>query len=264
VSVEQLPGDREALRVRVPRDLTLNVAASIVCISQEVRRQLYRGTNWYLMRRPPVCVIYNTVDLAKVRAGVRDRESTRRSIGVGADAVVISNVGRFHPQKNQLRLVRAFAAIAEEEPRACLVLVGWGPLEEELRGEVRRLELQDRVVIAVERHDAVAIVAASDVFVFPSLFEGLGVALLEAMAVGTPIVASAIAPVTEVVQDGREALLVDPTNEETIARATLRLVRDHALAASLATAAGSRVEQHFQLDYAADAYERLFRQVARR
>ena len=264
VSVEQLPGDSERLHVRVVTDVTLNAAAAIVCISHEVRRRLYRGTNWYLLRRPPVHVIHNTVDVAAVRARVGDRAGVRKTVGVDADAVVVSNVGRFHPQKNQLRLVRAFATIAEAEPRARLVLVGWGRLEDEIRQEARRLGLGDRVVLAVERRDAPAIVAASDVFVFPSLFEGLGVALLEAMAVGTPVVASSIAPITEVVRDGREALLVDPRNEPMLASATLRILRDPALAASLTEAARDRVEQEFSLDRSADAYERVFRQVAAR
>jgi glycosyltransferase involved in cell wall biosynthesis len=261
VSVEQLPGGDEPLRVRMIRDLTLNAATSIVCISHEVRRQLYRGTNWYLLRRPPVHVVHNTVDVQAVRARAGDREHTRSIVGVGADAVVVSNVGRFHPQKNQLRLIRAFAAMAHEEPRASLVLVGWGSLEEALRREAWQLGIGNRVVIAVERRDAVAIVAASDVFVFPSLFEGLGVALLEAMAVGTPVVASSIAPITEVVQDGQEALLVDPLNEGMIGSAILRLVRDRALAASLAAAAARRVEEDFELRRAADAYEQVFHEV---
>jgi len=264
VSVEQLPGGSESFRIRVLRDVTLNAASAIVCISDEVRRQLYRRTNWYFVRRPPVHVIHNTVDVARVRALSGNRRAVRHSVGVDSDAVVITNVGRFHPQKNQLRLVRAFATVAAEEPRAMLVLVGWGPLDAELRREAEFLGLADRVVFAVEREDAVAVVAASDVFVFPSLFEGLGVALLEAMAVGTPVVASAIAPITEVVHDGLEAVLVDPLDEAAIARAILLLVRDRALARSLSAAATRRVEKHFELTRAADAYERLFRQVAAR
>lgn len=261
VSVEQLPGDCEPFRARLIRDLTLNAASAIICISEEVRQSVYRGTNWYLVRRPPVHVIYNSVAVARVRRSVGDRDATRQSIGVPADALLIANVGRFHPQKNQLRLIRAFARVADAEPRARLVLVGWGPLEEKLRRQVRQLGIEDRVAFAVERADAVAIVAASDVFVFPSLFEGLGVALLEAMAVGTPIIASSVAPITEVVRDGLEALLVEPSDESALERAIARLLGDSVLARSLADAARLRFEAKFELQRAADAYERLFAHV---
>jgi glycosyltransferase involved in cell wall biosynthesis len=255
VSTEQDRCDAYPLKVRLANELTLNGARAIVCVSKEVRRSLYRRTNPYLLRRANTRVIYNTVDLERLHDLRGSRDEIRSSLALAPDDVVIVNVGRYNLQKGQTYLLQALPLVLHEEPRVKLVLVGWGPLEERLRSEVAELGVEDEVVFAVERPDAGAIIAASDIFAFPSLYEGLGIALLEAMALERPCVASAIAPLTEVVRHGVDGLLVEPRDPSLLAEALLRLIADPAFASELARNARSRVETHFALPEAADAYE---------
>jgi glycosyltransferase involved in cell wall biosynthesis len=253
VSTEQRGGPWLPWKVRFLNDVTLNLAHTIVCISGEVRRTLYRRTNWYLRPRGNAVVIYNTVDLAAAdRALATDRRAKRAELGLAADDLVLVNVGRYEDEKGLPYLLRMLAQV----PRAKLVLVGWGRREADLRREADELGIADRVVFAVERTDALEIVAASDIFLFPSNCEGMGIALVEAMAMEKPVVASRIAPLTEVARDGVDGLLVPPRNPEALVDAVERL-GDPELAQRLARSARRRVEEMFALDTAVEAYERV-------
>jgi glycosyltransferase involved in cell wall biosynthesis len=263
VHTEQLPLDREKPWIRLVNELTLNAVPALVCISEEVRRTVSRRTNWYLLRRKRVHVITNSVDVARLEASSGEALQTRSELGLRQDDIVIVNVGRYDEQKGQTYLLKAMRAIVRKEPRARLVLVGWGPLEETLRAEVHELGLEDHVVLAVERPDAYRIVVAGDLFVFPSLFEGLGIALLEAMAAGKPVVATDIAPLTEVVRRDVDGVLVPAADPEAIATAVLGLLGDPVRMSALGQAARARVRAHFGIERSATAYERVFFGLAR-
>jgi glycosyltransferase involved in cell wall biosynthesis len=272
VSTEQIGATWLPIHIRVANDLTLNTSARIVCISREVRRTLYRRTNPYLLRRSNADVIYNSVDLNRLKSEIgtsldgdlRAAESAKRlELGLSPDDIVVTNVGRYHEQKGQAYLIDALAQVVERRSPVKLVLVGWGADEGALRARADARGVGDQVTFAIERADAPAIVAASDVFAFPSLYEGLGVALLEAMALRRPIVATDIAPLVEVVRDEVDALLVPPRDVQALASAVLRLVDDPAFAAALAASAQQRVRESFTVEHAASEYERVFEEVAR-
>jgi glycosyltransferase involved in cell wall biosynthesis len=263
VSVEQLPGDRYPFHVRLANDVSLNLVDAVICSSREVRRTLRRGTNWYLRTRPSV-VIHNTIDLERLEAERGERTPTRRGLGIAEDDVVFTNVGRFVPQKGLDVLIDAFPRIVEGEPRARLLLVGWGPMREELAGRASALGVADRVVVCLERPDAPAIIAASDAFLFPSHYEGFGIALAEAMALGVPVAASRVPPLNEIVRDGVDGLLVDPGDPEALAQAALVLAHDPVLRARMVASARARVRELFEVNGAALAYERVLAAVAQR
>jgi glycosyltransferase involved in cell wall biosynthesis len=119
-----------------------------------------------------------------------DASSVRAEFGVSPDSVVLGHVGRFDPQKNHLLLVKIAASVFRREPRARLVLVGDGPLRGSVEREATRLGIQQRIVFAGIRSDIPRVLRSFDVFVLPSLREGLPLVGLEAQAAGVPIVLS--------------------------------------------------------------------------
>jgi len=213
-----------------------------------------------------VTCIRNGIDLAAVNAS-QSKADVRRALGIDGDAFVAGTAGRFAPVKGHEHFVRAAARIVRERPDARFLLVGSGPLERELRALAHSLGI-DRACIfvdpAVDRRASVYdLIAALDVLVLPSLSEGTPMALLEAMALRTPVVASAVGGVPEVIADRVTGLLVAPRDDRALAAACLELAQNRLWAEMLATAARRRVETEFSSVRTGEAVARLYRDVAR-
>lgn len=163
----------------------------------------------------------------------RGRDAIRAEFGV-ADAELVVTVGRYAEEKNHALLVEALALLAGRRPRLRALLVGVGELEEELKAQVRRLGLDDVVAITGERADAIDITAAADVFALSSDWEGLPLAVLEALALGTPVVSTDVGGISDAVRDGETGLLVPPRDPEALAAALERVLADRELAERLA------------------------------
>ncbi|HVL90647.1 MAG TPA: glycosyltransferase family 4 protein [Actinomycetota bacterium] len=168
---------------------------------------------------PPgtVRVAPSSVELADIPRG-RDR-AFRDEIGIGEDVPLIGTVGRITFQKAPKDFVRAAAAVAAVRPDARFVMVGDGPMEAEARAEAARLGID--LLFTGFRDDAHRIAAAFDVFVMPSLYEGLGRALTEALASGRPVVASAVNGVADLVRPGATGLLSRPGDPAHVAECIL-------------------------------------------
>lgn len=132
----------------------------------------------------------NGVDVNRFAFDEEKRASARDELGLSDSTFLIGNIGRFSPQKNQTFLLRSFVKVAQRCPGAKLLLVGAGPLEGEIHAEVQKLGLTDRVIFLKNRSDTERLYAAMDVFAFPSIYEGLGIVLVEAQASGLPCVIS--------------------------------------------------------------------------
>ena len=134
-------------------------------------------------------VLYNGIDLEPFRCG-EDRASVRAEWGISATAMVAGHVGSFTPVKNHELLLRTFASLKRQVPNARLLLVGDGPLCRSMRALARTLECDEQIVFTGVRRDVPRLMRAMDVFLFPSLSEGLGLVALEAQAAGLPVIAS--------------------------------------------------------------------------
>ncbi len=132
----------------------------------------------------------NAIDAAKFRCNAQTALEARQALGIAADATVIGHVGRFNTQKNHTFLIEIFEQIRKREPGSVLVLVGGGNLEEKIRRQVAQAKLEDSVIFTGVRDDIPRLMQAFDVFLFPSLFEGLPVTLVEAQAAGLPCLTS--------------------------------------------------------------------------
>jgi glycosyltransferase involved in cell wall biosynthesis len=206
-------------------------------------------------------VIANGVDTVTFRPEVAVESATPLPIGEG---LMVVYTGRLIEAKGLLGLVDAWPLLLREVPDAHLALVGSGPLEAELRRRASPPPLAGRVHLTGEVSDVRPYLRAATAFVFPSWAEGLPNALLEAMAMGLPCVASDIAPIANMLTHGEEGLLVPVKSPEDLAGALARILKEPALAARLGRAARKRVEAEFSLERAVDALETLYRELASR
>ena len=191
-----------------------------------------------------------------------DRAELRAAFGWTDDYPVILNVARLVPQKGQRYVIRAMSGVKQTFPRARLVIAGDGwqrPLLEEL---IKEQGLQENVTLLGERQDIFSLLAAADIFVFPSLVEGLGNALIEAMAVGVPCVASRIPALREVTGDGSVALLAELQSPSSLTAGLLRLAEDRAFATALGESGRTWVRQRFNIQNSVAALESLYESVA--
>lgn len=169
-------------------------------------------------------IVQNAIDSQKFIADANIREKIRKALRVESKFVV-GHVGRMQPEKNHDFLIDVFAEIKKKKSDAELILVGTGPLEEKVKSKVAEKGLSDCVHFLGNRKDMNRIYQAMDVFVFPSLFEGLGIVAIEAQAAGVPIVCSeGLPPETDITPIYRKLLLSD--GEEKWANAALEMAQN--------------------------------------
>lgn len=216
--------------------------------------------------------VYYGIDPSPFEAAAAKSESNklelRASLGFEADDLVFICVARFAPQKAHEVLLQGFARASKDAPNLRLLLVGGDPFGdgvEKAKAEAKRLELGERVVFAGIRRDVPDLLAASDVFVMSSLWEGLGLVFLEAMATGIPVLATRVSAVPEVVVDGETGVLVHAGDAEDLARGFGELANDPNAIQRLADQGRRRVAEVFGLDRMVDEtlaiYERVVREA---
>ncbi|MCK5843501.1 MAG: glycosyltransferase family 4 protein [Victivallales bacterium] len=213
-------------------------------------------------------VVPNGVDAARFAVAAAARAKARTEMGFDDQAVFLS-VGRLSSEKGHSVLLEAFARFAASNPsggNARLLIVGDGPEMvnlKQLAAKLADIEFDEsamefgKVRFAGDCRDIRGFLAASDVFVLPSLYEGFGIVLLEAMAAGVPIIASRTGGVPEIVADGEGGLLVDPGDCDALAAAMLRLDSDRKLSASMSEAGKLTVER-YSLDRMLSGYFDLY------
>jgi len=169
-------------------------------------------------------------------------------------------VGRLSPEKGYPGLLKAFGGMVAEGFAARLTIVGDGPLRAQVEGEIAALGLEDRVDLrgALSEQDTLAAIAGADALVLPSLMEGLPVVLMEAMALGKPVIASCVAGIPELVREGETGLLFRPSDWGHLGEQMRRLVREPGLEAELGEAGRAAVAAEFAIDRAVEPLVPLF------
>ena len=241
-------GGGASLLYRWADRLVSPLTTATICVS-ELERET--GLAARTCRADRTVVIPNAVD---VRGAPRSRTTRRRPLLVA--------VGRLRPPKDFDTLLRALALLPDAQFDAAIV--GDGPQRRELEALLVQLGLEERVRLEGERRDVPALLARADVFVLSSRSEGLPVSVLEAMAAGLPVVASAVGGVAELVLDGETGVLVRPGDPEALAAALGPLLADPALRRRLGDAGRARAEAVFDLEACRRAHVELYlRELAR-
>jgi glycosyltransferase involved in cell wall biosynthesis len=187
------------------------------------------------------------------------RVSLRDELGLTNTDRLLVAVGNLYPVKGHRHLIDAVSLLVDRYPNLHVAISGRGDLEKELRTQARDRGLKSSVHLLGLRADVGAILAAADVFVLPSLSEGLPLALLEAMFAGCPIVASDVGEVRTALNDGRAGLLVPPGNPEALAAALDRLLRDPQEARRFGDRAGAHARAEYDLARMVDRYVDLYK-----
>lgn len=193
-----------------------------------------------------------------------NRHELRASLGVGPEDTLLAGIGRLERQKGFDYLIRAIAALPDDsKSRVRLVLFGEGAILEELQQQARRAGVSDRVLFAGFRPDIRELMAAIDVVVFSSLWEGLPIALLEAMAAARCIVTTDVPGNLEAVRDTREALVVPSRSVDRLSAALNAVITEPDLRLELGENSRRRFLERFAADQMVESYEALYREVLR-
>jgi colanic acid/amylovoran biosynthesis glycosyltransferase len=242
---DDVPGQQLALKMRE--------ADAVVCISQFARGQLMRisdPAHWSKLR---LC-----------RLGVAPSQF-RFALREGGPIPRLLCVGRLTPAKCQVLLVQACARLRDAGVAFHLTLVGAGPDRGRVEGAVAELGMQDRITLtgALNQNQVREQFAQADIFVLPSLAEGIPVVLMEAMASGVPCVTTPVNGIPELIEHERTGLLARPGDVESLTAQLRRLIEDPALRRPLALAARDKVVADFDLKRNVAALGRIFEQFPR-
>lgn len=202
-------------------------------------------------------VIHSGVDFAPFHREGRDPRAVRRELGIPAEGLVIGTLGRLTPIKGQADLVTAFAGVRRQVENAWLLLVGDGEERPALEQQARALGIEGRVVLAGWREDVAAMLRAMDLFAFPSLNEGMGKALVEAMYAGLPVVATRVGGIPELIEHNREGLLVPARRPELLEAALLELAQDPPQRCRLGQAAAQKARV-YSVEHMIEKLEALY------
>lgn len=224
---------------RVANLLTISRNREVIAVSAAVASSM-QIPGWLPLSLPHVEIVRHGADLSSVRSGLDARAGARVLLGLDTTDRVVGTVGNFTPKKDHDTLLRAIASLVGSGSDLKLVLVGSGPLEAELRSRAESLGIGDRVLFTGMREDVATLLPAFDVFALSSRFEGLPIALLEAMAACVPTVATAVGGIPEVITDGTDGLLVEPGAADELAAAIDLMLCDQLLATRIAVAGAER------------------------
>jgi len=223
-----------------------------------------------LNRRPlatiagrPAHLFHNALNVTRFQQPT-GQPLTRAELGLPTNAYLIGSVGRLRPQKGYPILLAAVAQVRQTLPHAHFVLIGDGELRPQLEAQVQQLGIADAVTFLGPRHDVEQLYGLLDLFVSSSLWEGLPTVILEAMAAGCPVVATAVAGSRDLVAHGERGLLAPPNDPTALAAALVQQAQTPATAQQMAQQAGHFVREHFSITAVARQHETLYAKLLQR
>lgn len=207
--------------------------------------------------------IYNGIELdkfEKVDVNVREK---RGQLSLPLDVSVVATVARLVPVKGHKYLIDAAAEVVKSIPQARFLFIGDGKLREELQEQAENLGLSSNILFLGWRKDVLEILPIIDLFVLPSINEGLGMVLVEAYAFGKPVVATNVGGIPEVVEDKKTGLLTPPKDSKKLAQAIIELLEDPKRAKKMGEEGKKKVITTFGVDVMVEKIERLYEELIR-
>lgn len=231
----------------------------VVAVSEKVRRECHVGP----LRKRDIPVIANGVAMPSAVAEA-DAEDIRQELNISSGHLLIGCVARLTREKGHIFLLEAFADVVRRSAiPVFLLLMGDGVEKEPLQQFCHRLGLQDRVRFLGHRGDVPAFLRQLDLFVLPSLSEGLPMALLEAMAAAVPVLSTTVGGIPDILDHGQAGVLVSPGDVPALAAAMLELIQDRDLRDTLALRGRLRVEAAFSRTSMCQRYEAQYAALLR-
>jgi len=232
----------------------------VVAISEAVKQHLRDD---FRIPEEKIALIYTGVETDRFSKDLTEEEKAeiRRKFGLENAAVIIGTIGRLSPVKGQEILLRAVNSILKGFPEAGILLIGDGPDEQHLKELVSELGIGKNVVFAKSVNDTKEALSIMDVFVLPSIKEGLGLSLIEAMACGRPCVASRIGGIENVIEEGKTGLFFTPGDAEGLAAAAKRILSDRLLRDILSKNGREKASRYFDIGKMTTKMEMLYKEV---
>jgi len=209
--------------------------------------------------------VYSGIELDRFQPVSEEKKTNlRRKWGLGELDAVVGIVSKLWDGKGHALLLDAFQEVRRAEEKARLMIVGEGYLLKDLRGLVDKYGLDGTVLFTGFQQDVAPLIATFDVAVLPSFFEGMGRVLLEAMAMGKPVVASRVGGIPDLVEHGVNGYLVRPGSVDELKDALLRILNNPPLARKMGQAGRQKIKSEFDALAMVDAIERVYRQLLSR
>ena len=217
-------------------------AAKVVPNCKAMKNILVRA---YKMPAEKITVIYNGIDLGGEAGKVSNSEALRGEFKLKQGDLILTTAGRLMEQKGHRYLIAAFEKLVAQIPPLVLLIIGEGPLESVLKEDAANRGLTDHVRFVGFREDFRSILLMSHIFLFPSLDEGFPYVIMDAMAAGLPVIATAVGGIPEAVVDGETGLLVPPHDVEQLYLASMHLLNDSDKRKKMGEKSRNRVEKLF-------------------
>lgn len=225
--------------------LLLRQCKKVIAVSEAIRANLVKAG----IRPSRIKVIENAIEDIQDSATVSQyRKKIRNLLGIAKQENVVGYVGRISPEKGLEHLIEAVCIMNRTGPLCKLLLIGEGPQEPQLRHMIREKGLNDDVLFAGFQEHVEEWLSVLDVFVLPSLTEGTPMVLLEAMANGIPVVATAVGGIPKIVRSNFNGLLVSPANPEELANGIRTVLSDEPMRTKMAAAAKDTIVARYNLD----------------
>jgi len=187
-----------------------------------------------------------------------DGASKRRELGIPEDAMLIGNVARLAPEKGHIFCLEAFKMVVDRFPKAKLLIVGDGILRPDIEAKIRESGLIGSVIMAGHRDDVPEILASLDISLHTSIWEGAPRAVVEAMLMGKPIVATRVGGIPELIEDGVTGILIPSNDKERLLKAVTTLINDRALAGKIGESARRNAKERFALAPMVESITKLY------
>lgn len=234
------------------------LTTAVIANSRATKKTILRNAPWLDPDR--IFVIYNGID-----ANLFDEKNTidiRTELGIPDQSPLIGFVGRLNVQKGIEYILKAFEEVLEKIPDAHLLIVGEGNLRKEIETTAKEKGFSDKIHLAGFRKDIPNVMRTLDFLILPSIWEGFGIALIEAMAAGKPCITTNISSMPEIVLDSKTGLVIPPKDANRLAEAMISLINNPALAKKMGREGKELVQEKFSLNKMIDRYEQVFYKYA--
>lgn len=231
-------------------------ADRVVAVSKEIARKMRLAG----IAQGKILLIENGIDLERFTTNAPP-EAIKESLGIKKEALVVGTIGALTKEKGHQYLLRAALRVVRICPEAIFLLVGDGIERSSLEKTVSSLGIKDSVIFAGMRKDVPEILSILNVFVLPSLNEGLPMALLEAQGAQIPVIASYVGAIPDVLQDGVTGILIPPKDPQAIAEAIIMILSNKKFASGIAQKGFERVRDNFSSEKMANKYLSIYKEL---
>lgn len=229
--------------------------SQLVAVSDNIKQFLVERVG---VRATRVKVIANGIDIQRHQTNPAMRQAIRQELKIADNQILIGAIGNLYPVKGHIYLVQAAQKILATAPDVQFIIAGRGGEQAALQAEIDRLGIGERFQLLGFRDDVERLLQGMDIFVMPSLSEGMPLSILEAMAAKKVIVASAVGGIPELIDSGKNGILVPPQNIDELTSALLRLIASEEARTSIAATAYDGVCRNFAQTNCSAAYLNLY------